>query len=39
LSFLPDFYRLQKKVERFMVSDGQSADSILFRGEPSGGEL
>jgi glutamate racemase len=30
----PDFYRLQRKVERFILSDDQSADNILLRDEP-----
>jgi glutamate racemase len=29
----PDVYRLQKKVERFILSDSQSADSVLLKGE------
>lgn len=30
----PDFFRMQKKVERFILSDDPSAETILLRDEP-----
>jgi hypothetical protein len=34
----PNFYRVQKKVESFILSDSPSAESILLKDEPSKGK-
>jgi glutamate racemase len=35
----PDFYRVQKKVEGFILSDSPSADAILLKDELAAGEV